>query len=227
MNRPLAILAVSCTLVVAACVPDPAVGPPASTTTIPTTTTMAPPIETTTYEVRTGLIGEGSRVRLRNLLVTAVSPSTNSVFAGVAPAAAGTVGGHWSAIEIDLGVLLTPAVGDRIDVLGVTRAFAVVAASIDVVSAGNLVQPYLLPELATPSSGSLDGVFVTTGPTSVLSHSEVPPLWTLANGFAVARPLIGDLPPIADGSTVVSISGIASTQGTVLAMRPRDAGDIG
>jgi hypothetical protein len=189
----------------------------------------------TIYEVADSTVGSGSRVRLGDAVLTAVSPSGLAAWIGAQPGDPGYAGPGYSGIEIDLSALRHPpplAVGDLVRVQGTvtwdTAGNWVGAEALSVRSTGQSVDPVAVDAaslLAPAESGPLDAVLVSTGPLTLASESASE--WTMSDGIVLGDAIIGELPPVfLEGAVFESVTGIADTLGGGPVLLPREFADI-
>lgn len=183
---------------------------------------------TTIYKIANGTEPIGSKSKLSEALVTAVTPSKGNAWVQVKTGDPGYTEANYSGLELKLGSD-APKAGDRISAEGtVTSGPHGTELSVDhltVVQSLNEAPPTPLAISAATflaSAQPLNGVIVSI-PSQTLSTNSTTS-WAMSGGFTVADTIIGSLPNYPNGTLFSSLSGIALGTGTTLL--PRISGDI-
>ena len=182
----------------------------------------------TIYQVKEGLVPNGSEVRISNAMVTAVAPGGGAVWVGVQPGDPVYNGPEFSGMEVDVSQISHPAlaVGDRIDFQGSVADPLVARLEIVVQSQGGTPTAAVTTPGAFPAA--FDDVLAEVGNVNLDSGGGTDQ-WSVSqggDGVGVQAGLIANLPNYANGTDFTAIRGIAGTGGADPVLKPRSTADI-
>ncbi len=176
------------------------------------------------YAVNDGTVGPGSKVRVNDLMITAVDRTDNVAWAGEQPSDSGWQGAKYSALELDdsAGLPVALAIGDRISVAGTSGSGGFDVVSITTSSTGGTPVPAGL-SVANVGDPKYDAVLGTLSGETLTSPGAQ---WTLFSGVGVGSKIITSLPSKPAGTYFSSITGISSGSVASPSLLPRINADI-
>lgn len=192
-------------------------------------TDRPPSLDATPYQISDPLWFEpGTRVRVRDIVVTAKTPGSDRAWAGYMSSSPSFEGWPGSAIELDLSDATGPAIepGDVIEVTGRTQANRVLAVESYKITGSEVLEAPVVTKLDLDGGLAYDDVFVELqGVTRVFAPGWEPD-WLLSADIVVTGDLMGTLPDYLPGTEFTYLRGVAGTVGVPPVVRPRGLADF-